>query len=85
MAEFALGAFVAFIVAALMFRDKGEKRVLETESEAIERIRDRLNKDVADLEQRLVDSQCGWSEGDRIRQARAISQRILKMLPEKVA
>jgi S-ribosylhomocysteine lyase LuxS involved in autoinducer biosynthesis len=83
MAEFGLGLFVGFLISMFLFRDRVEKRVLETESEAIQRVRSKLTKDIAELEQRLVDRQCGWSEGDSIRMARSISQRVLNMLPEQ--
>jgi hypothetical protein len=85
MAEFALGAFVAFIIAAFLFRERVEKRVLEAESAAIERIRAKLATDIAQLEERLVDRSCGWSEGDSIRAARSLTQRFLNMLPEPPA
>lgn len=54
---------------------------LMTESEVVEGLRAMFVKDIADLDGRLVSRDCGWSEGDSLRSARAMTQRMLNKLP----
>lgn len=83
MAELLAAIFGMVLAFALGRSFPRTIRVMESESETIDRIKVRIQGDIGELESELLSPNCGWSHGDNVRHAISICKRLLSMFPEE--
>jgi hypothetical protein len=75
-----LGLAAGFILGRVT-APKRVRYVAETESATVARLREMLERDIKQAEERLLSPRCGWSEGDDLRDDISRNRWILAQLP----
>lgn len=78
------GELIALLVGCALgawLRTPKTKLVLQSESDVLRDVRERLDRDIADCKEFLQSDRCGWSDGDRTRLTIRLYERIRNRIP----